>query len=254
MPSAAERSGTAHAPALVTGASSGIGAAVAVALAEVGHPVALFGRDRERLDRIAARVEAAGAPAHVAAVDLRDGAALATAIDAAEAALGTLGVVVNAAGIAQRAPTPLETFDTDEWYANIDTNLHGTYLVCRALIGRFKARGAGAIVNIGSTGSHRSMPGNAAYAASKFAVRALTEALVEECEGSGVHVHLVSPGPVDTAIWNAKDELPSDAFRGTMLRPRDIADIVLWLLSRPARVRIDEVLVRPRRLPDDPAV
>lgn len=249
MPSAADR--PAAPVALVTGASSGIGAAIARALAGERHAVGLLGRDEGRLAAVAADVAAMGVDARTAVADLRDGASVGAAIDEIEAALGPIDVVVNAAGIAQRALTPLASFDTDEWYANIDTNLHGTYLVCRATIGRMIQRGSGAIVNVGSTGAHRSLPGNAAYAASKFAVRALTEALAAECEGTGVRVHLVSPGPVDTAIWNAKTEAVSEGFRRTMLRPEDIADIVLWLLARPARVRIDEVLVRPRRLPGE---
>ncbi len=249
MPSGAE--GAHPPPAFVTGASSGIGAAVALALADAGHPVAIVGRDSDRLEAVRREVEERGGRAHVQRVELRDGAAVEGAVDASERELGPIGVVVNAAGIAQRALTPLESFDTEEWRANVDTNLHATYFVCRSVVGRLKGRGRGAIVNVGSTGSHRSLPGNAAYAASKFAVRALTEALAEECEGSGVRVHLVSPGPVDTAIWNAKVELPSDAFRSTMLRSEDVADVVLWLLARPDRVRIDEVMMRPRRLPGE---
>lgn len=248
MPSVADVSS--KSVAIVTGASSGIGAAVARALAGEGHSVGLLGRDEARLRNVAANIEKSGVASHAVVTDIRHMAEVQTAVDTIETTLGPIGVVVNAAGIAQRALNTLDNFDTSEWYANVDTNLHGTYLVCRTLVGRLKARGGGAILNVGSTGAHRSLPGNAAYAASKFAVRALTEALVEECEGTGVRVHLVSPGPVDTAIWNAKTEAPSEHFRSTMLRPEDIAEIIVWLLSRPARVRIDEVIVRPRSLPE----
>jgi NADP-dependent 3-hydroxy acid dehydrogenase YdfG len=239
--------------ALVTGASRGIGRAIAVRLASSGHDVGLAGRDLGALASVAEELHGHGARVSVQAGDVADPDDVRRIVAAVESDLGPLGVVVNAAGIAQRASTPLEAFEIDEWDANIATNLRGTFLVCRHALAGLKARGRGAIVNVGSTGSHRSLPGNAAYAASKFGVRALHEALAEECEGTGVRVHLVSPGPVDTPIWNAKAVPPSDELRSVMLRPEDVADVVLWLLTRPSRVRIDEVIVRPRRLPADAA-
>jgi NADP-dependent 3-hydroxy acid dehydrogenase YdfG len=239
--------------AFVTGASRGIGRAIALALARVGHDVGLAGRDAEALTAVADAIGKLGARASVQVGEITDPADVRRSLAAVETDLGPLEVVVNAAGVAQRALTPLEAFDLDEWDANLATNLRGTFLVCRHALAGLKARGRGAIVNVGSTGSHRSLPGNAAYAASKFGVRALHEAMAEECEGTGVRVHLVSPGPVDTAIWNAKSEPPSDALRGVMLRAEDVADVVTWLLARPPRVRIDEVIVRPRRLPRDEA-
>lgn len=248
------RSGDADRPvAYVTGASRGIGRAVALGLARSGYDVGLAGRDEAALAAVADEVRSQAARASVQAGDITEAGYVARSLDNVEADLGPLAVIVNAAGVSQRAATPIESFDVGEWDANISTNLRGTFLVCRHALRGLKDRGRGAMVNVGSTGSHRSLPGNAAYAASKFGVRALSEAMAEECEGTGVRVHLVSPGPVDTPIWNAKATPPSDTLRGVMLRPEDVADVVLWLLSRPPRVRIDEVIVRPRRLPDDAA-
>jgi NADP-dependent 3-hydroxy acid dehydrogenase YdfG len=247
-------SGVADRPiALVTGSSRGIGRAVAVHLARSGYDVGLTGRDADALASVAHEVRAVGARASTHRGDVTEPDDVRRTLAAVEAGLGPLDVVVNAAGVAQRALTPLESFEIDEWDANIATNLRGAFLVCRHALAGLKERGRGAIVNIGSTGSHRSLPGNAAYAASKFGVRALHEALAEECEGTGVRVHLVSPGPVDTPIWNAKVVPPGDDLRSVMLRPEDVADVVVWLLTRPPRVRIDEVIVRPRRLPGDAA-
>jgi NADP-dependent 3-hydroxy acid dehydrogenase YdfG len=247
-------SGVAGRPiAFVTGASRGIGRAVALSLASSGHDLGIAGRDADALAAVAEEVLGQGARVSIQTGDVADPGDVRRMLTAVEADLGPLGVVVNAAGIAQRSLTPLESFEIHEWDANIATNLRGAFLVCRHALAGLKDRGRGAIVNVGSTGSHRSLPGNAAYAASKFGVRALHESLVEECEGTGVRVHLVSPGPVDTPIWNAKAVPPSDELRNVMLRPQDVADVVVWLLTRPPRVRIDEVIVRPRRLPDDAA-
>jgi NADP-dependent 3-hydroxy acid dehydrogenase YdfG len=239
--------------AFVTGASRGIGRAVAIQLARSGHDVGLIGRDADALAIVADELRGLGSRASVQIGDVADPGTVLRMLAAVESDLGPLVVVVNAAGVAQRASTPVEAFEIDEWDANIGTNLRGTFLVCRHALVGLKARAHGVTVNIGSTGSHRSLPGNAAYAASKFGVRALHEALAEECEGSGVRVHLVSPGPVDTPIWNAKAVPPSSELRDVMLRAEDVADVIAWLLTRPVRVRIDEVIVRPRRLPGDTA-
>jgi len=248
------RSGDAERPvAYVTGASRGIGRAIALRLGQSGYDVGLAGRDEAALAVVADEVRAHAVRVSVQAGNIGEAGYVARSLATVEAELGPLAVVVNAAGVSQRAATPLEAFDLYEWDENLSTNLRGTFLVCRYALVGFKDRGRGAIVNIGSTGSHRSLPGNAAYAASKFGVRALNEAMAEECEGTGVRVHLVSPGPVDTPIWNAKATPPSDELRGVMLQAEDVADVVAWLLSRPPRVRIDEVIVRPRRLPGDSA-
>ena len=162
-----------------------------------------------------------------------------------EEELGPIDILINSAGVSQSGKEYLENINSQAWDLNLETNLRGTYLTCHHLIGAMKARGRGTIVNIGSTGAHRCLPGNTAYSASKFAVRALTEGLAEECDGTGVRVHLISPGPVDTNIWDKKINPPELEEREHMLRADDIADIALWLISRPAHIRIDEIIVRP---------
>ncbi len=233
--------------AIVTGASSGIGRRIAERLAARGADVGLMGRAADRLAAVAAECRASGVRAAVAPAEIADAAAVGAALDALERDLRPPDILVNCAGIS--APERLRLEDTGPalWDAIQDTNVRGTYLTCRRLLPGLKQRGRGAIVNIGSTGSHVALPGVSAYAASKFAVRALTEALAQECDGTGVRIGLVSSGPIDTPTWDRKTQPPPRAERDRMLKPDDIADAVLWLIERPAHVRIDEILLRPAR-------
>ena len=231
--------------ALVTGAGSGIGRAVAEALAKQGHAVGLVARTSIQLSEVAARCNDLGAHTCIATADIRSETSVVEAIQKIEQELGPVDILVNSAGVSQTDKAYLENIDNQAWSLNLETNLRGTYLTCHYLVGAMKARRRGVILNIGSTGAHRCLPGNTAYSASKFAVRALTEGLAEECDGTGVSVYLISPGPVDTGIWDKKKNPPELEEREHMLRPEDIADIALWLISRPAHVRIDEIVVRP---------
>lgn len=233
-----------NATAVVTGASSGVGRRVAERLAQEGARVGLMGRDAARLEETAAACRAAGAAVALAAGDIGDDAYVDDAIAQFEAAIGAVGILVNCAGISLPRRMLVEEIDARTWREMIETNLHGTYNTCHAVVAGMKARGAGAIVNIGSTAAYVAKPGVSAYAASKFGVRALTDALIEECDGTGVHVCMVSSGPINTPIWE-KAERPSAVAREHMVQPDDIADAVLWLISRPGNVRADEILLRP---------
>lgn len=227
--------------ALVTGASSGVGRRVAERLAGQGARLGLLGRDAARLEETAAACRTAVA---TAAGDIADAAYVAAALAGFERELGAPGILVNCAGISLPRRMALEEIDPMTWQHMLDTNLRGTYLTCHAVIAGMKARGRGAIVNIGSTAAHVAKPGVSAYAASKFAVRALTDALIEECDGTGVRIAMVSSGPINTPIWDKADKPPA-VERQHMVQPDDIADAVLWLIERPANVRIDEILLRP---------
>lgn len=231
--------------AVVTGASQGIGRSVALMLAKEGAALGLLGRDTKRLAEVAHECANPKTKVHVENAEIADQITVNTAIEAVEAALGPIDVLVNCAGVSQPAPLLLEELQPKQWERILDTNLAGTYFACHKVIAGMKARGWGIIINIGSTGAHRSLAGNTAYAASKFAVRALTGGLAEECDGTGVRVALVSPGPVNTPIWDKKTNPPSAAQRAIMLEAEDIAETVSWLISRPTHVRIDEIIIRP---------
>ncbi|WP_454858061.1 SDR family oxidoreductase [Rhizobium binxianense] len=230
--------------AVITGASSGVGRRMAERLAEKGASLGLLGRDAARLEETARSCRSIGSKLALAAGDIADASYVSSALHQFEQSLGPIDILLNCAGISLPRRMKLEEIGPDRWDEMIQTNVRGTYLTCHHLIAGMKGRGRGVIVNIGSTAAHVAKPGVSAYAASKFAVRALTEALIEECDGTGVRICMVSSGPINTPIWNkASGPMPMD--REFMLQPDDIADAALWLIERPANVRVDEILLRP---------
>ncbi|HTJ56475.1 MAG TPA: SDR family oxidoreductase [Devosiaceae bacterium] len=230
--------------AAVTGASSGVGRCIAERLAAAGAHVGLLGRDATKLEATAAACGSVGVKTRAVAGEISDHDYVASALQTISSELGPIDILVNCAGVSLPARFALEDISPEVWDEMMQTNVRGTYLTCHQLVGGMKARGKGAIVNIGSTAAHVAQPGVSAYAASKFAVKALTDSLLQECEGTGVRVCMVSSGPINTPIWNKRiGALPMD--REAMLQPDDIADAVLWLIERPAHVRADEILLRP---------
>lgn len=224
----------AGATALVTGASRGIGEAVARAAAAAGARVHLLARSAQALARVAGELRGRAWTADLLdPVSLQDALARMT-----EDVGGPPDLVVNAAGVFDLAPlaeTPLEVFDR-----NVAANLRGPFLVIRTLLPAMLARGRGTIVTIGSVAGHRAFPGNGAYSASKYGVRGLHEVLAEEVRGTGVRATLIEPAATDTSIWDPfdpdrRDDLPD---RAAMLKPSEVADAVLWIATRPPHVRV----------------
>jgi NAD(P)-dependent dehydrogenase (short-subunit alcohol dehydrogenase family) len=219
---------------LVTGGSRGIGRAVVEAAVEAGAAVHVLCRDPSSLAEIVR-----GSGGEVWPTDLADDASVWSALDALQDHLGGAPTaVVNSAGTFALEPfaeTSVATFDR-----MISVNLRGTFLVVRALLPAFLSRGSGRIVNLGSVAGRRGYPGNAAYGASKFGVRGLHEVRVEELRGTGVAATLLEPAATDTPLWDphAPDDDPGLPGRSAMLRPSDVADAVVFLLSRPEHVRI----------------
>jgi NADP-dependent 3-hydroxy acid dehydrogenase YdfG len=216
--------------AIVTGASSGIGAATVRALRAVGVRVAGGAR---RTDRIEADV--------ALELDVTDGASCERFVDAALAELGGLDILVNNAGVFQ--PTPVDDTTPAAFEAALEVNLVAPFRLVHAFLPTMRARGRGDIVTIGSIADHTTFPGNAAYGASKHGLRALHEVLRAESRGSGVRVTLVSPGPVDTSLW---DEINPDSHEGftpraKMLSPNAVAAAVLFAVSQPPEVDIELV-------------
>ncbi|MDL2318133.1 SDR family oxidoreductase [Eubacteriales bacterium OttesenSCG-928-A19] len=233
--------------ALVTGASSGIGRAVALALAEHGVSIVLQGRDEARLHALRERIEREedAPPTAVIAADLTDEQAANTAVDRAASAFGGLEILVHCAGVSQRRNMPFAETDTEGYRRILSTNVDGAFYCMRRALSYLREAEEGYIVNILSTAATSAGKGGGVYAASKHATRALQEALVAECRGTGVRVSSVSPGPVATEIWTHKTTPPSEAEKQTMLRPETIADIVVFLLCQDANVFIPDVRVEP---------
>jgi NADP-dependent 3-hydroxy acid dehydrogenase YdfG len=226
--------------AVVTGASRGIGAEVARRLVLDGARVALVARGIEAMERLVRELGADAA--WPVACDLSD----LTAIDRAsrhitELAGGTPDIIVNNAGAFTIAPAH-ET-SVDVFRRTLETNLTAPFALVRAFLPQMIARGSGHLVTLGSIADRAVFPGNAAYAASKHGVRALHEVLRAELRGSGVRASLVSPGPVDTELWDEidPDNRPGFTPRADMLTPVDVAEAVRWVCLTPATVNVDEL-------------
>lgn len=224
---------------LVTGASRGIGAAVARRLATSGARVAVLARSKDALAALAREI---GGGAIGLACDVRDTEALTHALSQLPERMGgTPDVIVNNAGaflVAAAHETSVEAFrDT------IAVNLTAPFAVVRALLPAMRAAGQGHIVTIGSIADRATFPGNAAYAASKHGLRAFHEVLRDELRGTGVRASLVAPGPVNTDLWNPVDPDNHAGFtpRAAMLSASAVADAVHFVLTADPELNVDEL-------------
>jgi NAD(P)-dependent dehydrogenase (short-subunit alcohol dehydrogenase family) len=190
--------------ALVTGASRGLGRAIALALAGAGAKVALVGRDLAKLEETAAEAAKLGAEAAVFQVDISDEGQVAALEREVAARFGRIDILINNAGITVRKPVVDLTLE--DWRRVMDTNLTSVFLMCRAFIPHMRGRGYGRIVNVASTLSHIGLPLRGAYAASKAGLLGLTRVLALELAADGITVVGISPGPfvteMNTALMN----------------------------------------------------
>ncbi len=225
--------------AVVTGASRGIGRAIAGALVEAGARVAMVARGAGPLEEAASLL---GAAATAFPADMADAAHVAALAETLTAHYDSApDIVVSNAGLFHVART--HELSPEAFSATVQVNLVAPFLLVRALLPAMRARGRGHLVTIGSIADRTIFPENAAYAAAKHGARALHEVLRAELAGTGVRASLVSPGPVDTALWD--DVLAEGRVgyppRSAMLPPEAVADAVCWVLTRPAATNIDEL-------------
>ncbi len=222
--------------ALVTGASRGIGLAVAERLGAAGAHVV-------RLARSLADRSTAGRTD--LPCDLTDPAQVERAVARVLADRGVPTIVVNNAGIFFIKPV-VETTPED-FARTLAVNLTAPFLLARALVPHLVQRGAGHFVTIGSVSDHVAYTGSTAYAASKYGLRGMHEVLRAELARTGVRTTLVSPGPVDTPIWDAvdPDSKPGFTKRSAMLRAEDVADAVVYAVTQPPRVDVTEIRLMP---------
>jgi NADP-dependent 3-hydroxy acid dehydrogenase YdfG len=244
----AELSGKAVA---ITGASSGIGEATALTLAKAGASVALGARRKDRIDELAARIEDEGGTAVALEVDVSDEAAARGFVEAAHERLGRLDTLVNNAGVMLLGP--VEQADSEDWRTMVNVNLLGLMYCTHAALPIMLGQESGDIVNISSVAGRFARAGNAVYAATKFGVGAFSEGLRNEVTERGVRVTLIEPGFVDTELQghNTGEVLETlEAMREHLrdpLRAQDIANGILYAVSQPPHVSINEVLIRPTR-------
>ena len=223
--------------AVVTGASRGIGAAVAEALGAEGARVALVARTRSALDEVASRIGGAV----VVEADLSSTAGAVRAAGELTEKLGAVpDILVSNAGVFRIAP--VHEMDVSDFETMVATNLTAPFALMSPLIGGMRERGSGHVVTIGSVADRSVFAGNAAYSATKFGARAIHEVLREETRGSGVRATLISPAAVDTEIWDPI-QFPdgSKPNRSGMLDPTAVAEAVVFAVTRPAAVNIDEL-------------
>jgi len=254
--------------ALVTGATSGFGLAIARRFAAEGARVVVTGRREDRLRSIARELSAKhGVPVTPLVFDVRDRAAVEAALLGQRDLLTSLDVVVNNAGLAAGLD-PVQSADPDDWDRMIDTNVKGLLWVTRAVLPGMIERRRGDVVNIGSVASHQAYGGGSVYAATKFAVRAISEALRYDVLGTGVRVTNVAPGLAETEFslvrFKGDEARAQSVYRGVRaLTGDDVADAVAWAVTRPPHVNVQEILLMPtdqasvyalhRREPAEPA-
>lgn len=232
--------------AVVTGAGSGVGRAVALSLAEKGWRVAILGRRVETLEETR---RLAGANAlHIAVhrCDIGDAAAVSAVSQRILEEFGEVEALVNAAGtnVPQRA---LNVLTLDDYHAMIAANLNGAFYCVRAFLPQMRVRHSGTIVNIvseaGKLASPKAGPG---YVMSKFGMAGLTQSINAEERAVGIRACSIFPGDIDTPLLDRRPQPPDAAARAAMLKPEDVAECVMFCISLPPHVIVEEMLVRPR--------
>ena len=240
--------------AIVTGASSGIGRAAAIALAEAGAAVAVAARRGDRLEELVARIRGDGGRALAVATDVADRDAVFALVEDVATEFGPVDLLVNNAGI---MPTsPLKEIHLDDWLRMVDVNVKGVLHCIAAALPAMLERRRGHIVNVGSLAGRRPFPGGTVYAATKFAVRCISAGMQLELSAAhGIRVTDIQPGVVATELM---DHIPDPETREGFAQrwqdkqpmdPEDVAAAILFAVTAPEHVNINEILMRPRDQP-----
>ena len=227
--------------ALVTGASRGIGRAIAMRLAQLGAHLLLVARDPAALEAVKQHILQRGSTADTISCDLTSAAAIAELGSRVET-LGGCDILINAAGIG-RIGAPLHQMPIEDFDAIVATNLRAPFVLMRAVVPGMIARGGGEIVNISSLAGQGPLANGAAYSASKWALNGLSYSAAEELRAHNIRVSVVAPGSVNTSFGRGGKD-PSK-----MLQPEDIAGVVAMLVTQPPQSFISEVRMRPTQKP-----
>ncbi|WP_322393598.1 SDR family oxidoreductase [Staphylococcus aureus] len=222
--------------AVVTGAGSGIGEAIATLLHEEGAKVVLAGRNKDKLQNVANQL--AQDSVKVVPTDVTNKEEVDELMKIAQQTFGGLDIVINSAG--QMLSSKITDYQVDEWDSMIDVNIKGTLYTAQAALPTMLEQSSGHLINIASISGFEVTKSSTIYSATKAAVHTITQGLEKELAKTGVKVTSISPGMVDTAITAAYN--PSDRKN---LDPQDIAEAVLYALTQPKHVNVNEITVRP---------
>lgn len=235
---------------LITGASSGIGAACARQLAAMGARLILAARRLEPLQALATELQQQhGTDVLTVGLDVRQPEAVSEAIEGLPAEWRAIAILINNAGLSRGLDKQYEA-PLDDWETMIDTNVKGLLYVTRAVVPGMVARGRGHVVNVGSIAGRQTYPGGSVYCASKAAVRSLSEGLKLDLLGTPVRVTNIDPGLVETEFSLVRFGGDSDRAKGvyqgmTPLTGDDVADVIVFAVTRPAHVNVSDVLLLP---------
>jgi NADP-dependent 3-hydroxy acid dehydrogenase YdfG len=235
--------------ALVTGASSGIGEATALALAAEGAQVAAAARRSDRLDALVKRIAERRGQALPLAVDIADEAQVREMVQHTRDAWGRVDILVNDAGVGHLGP--IDGANTEDWRQMVNLNLLGLMYATREVLPLMKAQGGGHIVNLSSVAGRTVREGNAVYSATKWGVGAFSEGLRQEVEKQRIRVTVIEPGVVATEMQRSiADQAPADEALAwvrtkTPLQSEDIAAAIVYAVTQPVHVDVNELLIRP---------
>ena len=235
--------------ALVTGASSGIGAAAAVALGAAGATVAVVARRADRLDDLVSQIKSAGGNALALPGDVTDEKVAQGVVTQTLSRFGRLDILVNSAGIIDAGG--VENAVTEQYRRVLDINLMASLYTSRAVIGPMRAQGGGDIINISSIAGRRAAALFNAYSASKFALTAMTEALRQEVARHGIRVCIIEPGATTTEVSAGVSDPTSRKFiaahvsKEGAMKPEDVAAAIVFVAALPPRANVSELLIRP---------
>jgi len=225
--------------AIVTGASRGVGRAVSIALAKEGAAVVLAARTLEKLKQTEQEVKSTGGKALPVVTDLEKEWAIKDLVSTTEQHFGRLDILVNNAGVTYSKL--LQETPTAQWDRLFSVNARAPFILCRQALPLLKKAQAAYIINICSIVGVKCYPLQSAYTASKHALRGMTKSLAEELRGTGVRVHLICPGGIDTQMIH---EIRPDIKREDLMQPEEIAELVVYLVTHEGNAVIDELHIR----------
>jgi NAD(P)-dependent dehydrogenase (short-subunit alcohol dehydrogenase family) len=229
--------------AVVTGAGSGIGAAIGHKLAELGATAVLVGRTRTKLETVAKSIASAGNKAEPMECDVADLSSVERLAQAVEKKFGRADILINNAGVGAFGG-PLHTMPPKEWDAILNTNLRGVFYCIRSFAPGMIKAGRGEIVNISSIAGKNALANGAAYAASKWGLNGLSYSVAEELRAHNIRVSIICPGST-----NSDFGLPKGKNTNRMLQPEDIAHVVAMLVTQAPQSFTSEVVIRPTQKP-----